>query len=129
MTESLFIACMAIVVCIAVLLIIWLIFAAVRKATHGGKTITVDGAEYMLVPVGENPEKYRRREQRRNAAAETGHVSQITESPVYPANARGEALPAAENASSEVAATIEESTRQEETAAPAESAASPLTRE
>lgn len=129
MTESLFIACMAIVVCIAVLLIIWLIFAAVRKATHGGKTITVDGAEYMLVPVGENPEKYRRREQRRNAAAETGHVSQITESPVYPANARGEALPAAENASSEVAATVEESTRQEETAAPAESAASPLTRE
>ena len=52
MTESLFIACMAIVVCIAVLLIIWLIFAAVRKATHGGETITVDGAEYMLVPVG-----------------------------------------------------------------------------
>ena len=57
MTESLFIACMAIVVCIAVLLIIWLIFAAVRKATHGGKTLPVVRAEYQLLPEGKNPGK------------------------------------------------------------------------
>ena len=59
MTESLFIACMAIVIGIAVLLIIWFTVSAVRRPKNvKGKVVSIDDTDYVLVPVGESSSKY-----------------------------------------------------------------------
>ena len=59
MTESLFIACMAIVIGIAVLLIIWFTVSAVRRPKNvKGKVVSIDDTDYVLVPVGERSSRY-----------------------------------------------------------------------
>ena len=59
MTESLFIACMAIVIGIAVLLIIWFTVSAVRRPKNvKGKVVSIDDTDYVLVPVGESSSRY-----------------------------------------------------------------------
>ena len=102
MTESLFIACMAIVICIAVLLIIWLVVSALRKGKSvKGKVVSINDTDYVLVPVGESADRYVARAARPKAQEE--HVSQITESQVFPAHAQEEA--AEEAAATEAPAT------------------------
>lgn len=105
MTESLFIACMAIVICIAVLLIIWLVVSALRKGKSvKGKVVSINDTDYVLVPVGESADRYVARAARPKAQEE--HVSQITESQVFPAHAQEEAVEeAAEAAATEAPAT------------------------
>ena len=105
MTESLFIACMAIVICIAVLLIIWLVVSALRKGKSvKGKVVSINDTDYVLVPVGEIADRYVARAARPKAQEE--HVSQITESQVFPAHAQEEAVEeAAEAAATEAPAT------------------------
>ena len=59
MTESLFIACMAIVIGIAVLLIIWFTVSVVRRPKNvKGKVVSIDDTDYVLVPVGESSSRY-----------------------------------------------------------------------
>lgn len=111
MTESLFIACMAIVICIAVLLIIWLVVSALRKGKSvKGKVVSINDTDYVLVPVGESADRYVARAARPKAQEE--HVSQITESQVFPAHAQ-------EEAAEEAAATEAPSTETPATEAPA----------
>lgn len=112
MTESLFIACMAIVICIAVLLIIWLVVSALRKGKSvKGKVVSINDTDYVLVPVGESADRYVARAARPKAQEE--HVSQITESQVFPAHAQEEAV-------EEAAATEAPATEAPATEAPAQ---------
>ena len=112
MTESLFIACMAIVICIAVLLIIWLVVSALRKGKSvKGKVVSINDTDYVLVPVGESADRYVARAARPKAQEE--HVSQITESQVFPAHAQ-------EEAAEEAAATEAPATEAPATEAPAQ---------
>ena len=112
MTESLFIACIAIVICIAVLLIIWLVVSALRKGKSvKGKVVSINDTDYVLVPVGESADRYVARAARPKAQEE--HVSQITESQVFPAHAQ-------EEAAEEAAATEAPATEAPATEAPAQ---------
>lgn len=86
MTESLFIACMAIVIGIAVLLIIWFTVSAVRRPKNvKGKVVSIDDTDYVLVPVGESSSKYVAQAAAARPVQEP--ASQVTASAVQPAAA------------------------------------------
>lgn len=86
MTESLFIACMAIVIGIAVLLIIWFTVSAVcRPKNVKGKVVSIDDTDYVLVPVGESSSKYVAQAAAARPVQEP--ASQVTASAVQPAAA------------------------------------------
>ena len=86
MTESLFIACMAIVIGIAVLLIIWFTVSAVRRPKNvKGKVVSIDDTDYVLVPVGESSSKYVVQAAAARPVQEP--ASQVTASAVQPAAA------------------------------------------
>lgn len=86
MTESLFIACMAIVIGIAVLLIIWFTVSAVRRPKNvKGKVVSIDDTDYVLVPVGESSSRYVAQAAAARPVQEPS--SQVTASAVQPAAA------------------------------------------
>ena len=86
MTESLFIACMAIVIGIAVLLIIWFTVSAVRRPKNvKGKVVSIDDTDYVLVPVGESSSRYVAQAAAARPVQEP--ASQVTASAVQPAAA------------------------------------------
>ena len=86
MTESLFIACMAIVIGIAVLLIIWFTVSAVRRPKNvKGKVVSIDDTDYVLVPVGERSSRYVAQAAAARPVQEP--ASQVTASAVQPAAA------------------------------------------
>ena len=86
MTESLFIACMAIVIGIAVLLIIWFTVSAVRRPKNvKGKGVSIDDTDYVLVPVGESSSRYVAQAAAARPVQEP--ASQVTASAVQPAAA------------------------------------------
>ena len=86
MTESLFIACMAIVIGIAALLIIWFTVSAVRRPKNvKGKVVSIDDTDYVLVPVGESSSRYVAQAAAARPVQEP--ASQVTASAVQPAAA------------------------------------------
>ena len=86
MTESLFIACMAIVIGIAVLLIIWFTVSVVRRPKNvKGKVVSIDDTDYVLVPVGERSSRYVAQAAAARPVQEP--ASQVTASAVQPAAA------------------------------------------
>ena len=90
MTESLFIACMAIVIGIAVLLIIWFTVSAVRRPKNvKGKVVSIDDTDYVLVPVGESSSRYVAQAAAARPVQEP--ATQVTASAVQPAAAEAAA--------------------------------------